>query len=53
MQEKRIPMDKPLIDTYKDNQIFIYFETFGDDAYVLCSYNDNGTKKFKLNKSEL
>ena len=53
MTEKRIPMNKPLIDQYKDNKIYIYFETFGTDGYVLCSYYDNGTKKFKLNKTEL
>ena len=46
-------MDKPLIDTYKEKTIYIYFETFGDDGYVLCSYDNNGTKKFKLNKSQL
>ena len=46
-------MDKPLTETYKDNKIYIYFETFGAGAYVLCSYFDNGSKKFKLNKSEL
>jgi hypothetical protein len=53
MEQKSKSMEKPLIDTYNGNTIYIYFETFEANPYVICSYNDNGTKKFKLNKSEL
>lgn len=50
---KRIPMDKPLIDTYKERTIYIYHETFEATPYVICSYSEDGRGKFKLNKSEL
>jgi hypothetical protein len=34
--------------TYKDKKIYISFET---KEYILCSYYENGSKKFKLDKS--
>ena len=46
-------METPIRELYNNKEIYIYFETFGEGAYVLCSYNDNGTKKFKLNKDQL
>ena len=49
-------MDKPLIDTYKDRTIYIYFETFNPaitNPYVICSYTSDGKRKFKLDKTEL
>ena len=34
--------------TYKEQKIYISFES---KDYILCSYNENGSKKFKLSKS--
>ena len=49
-------MDKPLIDQYKGKTIYIYHETFSPNIgnpYIICSYSDDGSGKFKLNKTEL
>ena len=35
--------------TYNDKRIYISFET---KDYILCSYYEDGTKKFKLDKTE-
>ena len=53
MTEKRIDMSNPIKATYKEETVFIYFETFGNNPYVLCSYTDNNKGKFKLGKEEL
>lgn len=34
--------------TYREQKIYIAFES---KDYILCSYNENLTKKFKLDKS--
>jgi len=53
MDEIRKNMETLITDIYKEHKIYIYFETFGKGGYVLCSYYDNGRRKFKLNKTEL
>jgi hypothetical protein len=53
MTEKRIEMKFSDKYTYNEQRIYISFETFGKDAYVLCSYTNDDKGKFKLNKSEL
>lgn len=35
--------------TYKDKKIYISHET---KKYIICSFNENGVGKFKLEKSE-
>jgi len=53
MNEKRIPMDKPLKDIHNGKDIYIYHETFEATPYLIVSYREDGKRKFKLNKSEL
>jgi len=35
--------------TYKEQKIYISYET---KKYIICSFNENGVGKFKLDKTE-
>ena len=43
------PMDFSQNYTYNNKRIYISFET---KDYILCSFNEDGSKKFKLDKTE-
>jgi len=51
--KKQNNMKPPIEHTYNEKTIYIYYETFTSNPYVLCSYTNDDKKKFKLNKSEL
>ena len=48
MNKDYIEMDWSNNYTYKEQKIYISFES---KDYILCSFNENGSKQFKLDKS--